>query len=277
MKISLFPNSSARNSKPVLDAFANASRHRGHHVHINSLDCDVAVIWSQLWAGRMAPNHAVFQHYISKNRPVIFLEIGVIDRGRTWRLMPYNMHYQPIRNQDHVRAANMGLTLAPWRLSGDAIMLCLQRTESLQWQGMPDVKTWVSRTVHELRQYTDRPILIRPHPRQSWTDRVPGTEVVAATKLPDTYDSFNMRQALDNIWAVINWNSNPGIEAVLAGIPAFVGCTSRAAPVANLKWQRIENPLMPDRQQWLNDLAWTEWSLEEIDQGIPFDRLQMGI
>ena len=30
---------------------------------------------------------------------------------------------------------------------------------------------------------------------------------------------------------------------------------------------------MPDRTQWLNDIAYTEWTLDEIEQGIPFNRL----
>ena len=35
----------------------------------------------------------------------------------------------------------------------------------------------------------------------------------------------------------------------------------------------IENPIMPDRQQWLNDYAHTEYTLDEIAQGIPLKRL----
>jgi|TARA_B110000459_G_scaffold8235_1_gene8519 hypothetical protein len=31
----------------------------------------------------------------------------------------------------------------------------------------------------------------------------------------------------------------------------------------------IENPLCPDRTQWLNDYAHTEYTLEEISQGLP--------
>ena len=35
----------------------------------------------------------------------------------------------------------------------------------------------------------------------------------------------------------------------------------------------IEDPLMPDRTQWLNNYAHTEWTIEEISQGIPLKRL----
>jgi hypothetical protein len=35
----------------------------------------------------------------------------------------------------------------------------------------------------------------------------------------------------------------------------------------------IEDPIMPDRTQWLNDYAHTEYTLDEIAQGIPLKRL----
>jgi hypothetical protein len=60
---------------------------------------------------------------------------------------------------------------------------------------------------------------------------------------------------------------------VLNGIPVFTGPESLAAPVANLRLARIEDPNMPDRQQWANNVAYTEWTIEEIAQGLPLARL----
>jgi hypothetical protein len=74
-------------------------------------------------------------------------------------------------------------------------------------------------------------------------------------------------------YATISWSSNPGINSVLRGIPAFVGPSSLAYDVANKDLSQIENPVTPDRQQWLNDYAHTEWTLSEISQGIPLKRL----
>jgi hypothetical protein len=70
-------------------------------------------------------------------------------------------------------------------------------------------------------------------------------------------------------WAVINYSSNPGIQSVIQGIPTFVDDKSLASPVANTDLSLIENPNRPDRTQWLNDLAWTEWTIEEMKKGIP--------
>jgi hypothetical protein len=52
-----------------------------------------------------------------------------------------------------------------------------------------------------------------------------------------------------------------------------VGYQSLAYDVANKDFSTIENPIMPDRQQWLNDYVHTEWTVEEIAQGLPFSQL----
>jgi hypothetical protein len=78
-----------------------------------------------------------------------------------------------------------------------------------------------------------------------------------------------------NIYATISYSSNPGCHSLLAGVPAFVSTNSLAYSAANdIDFLHdINNPLKPDRQQWLNDYAWTEFTREEIEQGIPLKRL----
>ena len=92
-------------------------------------------------------------------------------------------------------------------------------------------------------------------------------------KVAGTYDDYNFNDALTNAWAVVNWNSNPGVQSVIAGVPAFVGGTSLAATVGNTSLAMIEHPYRPDRTQWVNDLAWTEWTVEELAQGVPISLL----
>jgi hypothetical protein len=86
-----------------------------------------------------------------------------------------------------------------------------------------------------------------------------------------TYDDFDLR--FNGVWATVSWNSNPGIHSVIAGVPAIVGTDSLAYDVAEHDLSNIENPAMPNRTQWLNDYAWTEFTVEEIAQGLPLDML----
>jgi hypothetical protein len=86
-----------------------------------------------------------------------------------------------------------------------------------------------------------------------------------------TYDDFNFDQSVESAWCVINYNSNPAVSAVLQGVPVFVDSSSMAATVGNTDLAQIENPLRPDRQQWAWDLAHTEWTVDEIALGQPWD------
>jgi hypothetical protein len=91
--------------------------------------------------------------------------------------------------------------------------------------------------------------------------------------IANTYDDYDM--GFDNIWATVSYSSNPGIHSILEGVPAFVGTASLAYDVSNdIDFLHdIESPLQPDRTQWLNDYAHTEWTIEEISQGIPLNQL----
>ena len=68
MKFSLFRDYGAQNSKPVFDAFADSLSSNGHVVVDNTYDCDVGVIWSVLWNGRMAPNKKIWEDFFRFNR-----------------------------------------------------------------------------------------------------------------------------------------------------------------------------------------------------------------
>jgi hypothetical protein len=102
---------------------------------------------------------------------------------------------------------------------------------------------------------------------------MPDIVVEHPKKITGSYDDYDFDQTLKNAWAVVNWNSGPGPQSVIAGVPAFVGPSSLAAPVANLNWSMIETPRMPDRTQWANQLAHTEWTTQELATGAPIKRL----
>ena len=138
------------------------------------------------------------------------------------------------------------------------------------------MSNWFLQTYDEIRKHTDRPIIFRPHPRCRLPEIERGLKHVYRqhpSHIANTYDDYDM--GFDNIWATVSYSSNPGIHSTLEGVPAFVSTASLAYDAANdINFlQHIESPLMPDRQQWLNDYAWTEFTVEEISQGVPLKRL----
>jgi hypothetical protein len=78
-------------------------------------------------------------------------------------------------------------------------------------------------------------------------------------------------------YAVVNLSSGPGIEAAINGVPVFVGEESLAYDIGNPLYGDYLNPIQTDykkKNQWLNDLTYTEWDVDEIAQGIPLKRLE---
>ena len=279
MKFSLFTDYGALNSKPVFDSFATSLHNSGHTVTYNDYDCDVVVIWSVLWNGRMAGNKKVWDHFKAINKPIIVLEVGGINRGTTWKVALNGINrtaYFSEQDNDSIRADSLGLVCKPWRTEGKYILICGQHDKSLQWQNMPRMSNWFLNTYDEIRKHTDRPIIFRPHPRCRLEHIERGLRHVYRQEprhVANTYDDFDME--FSDVWATISYSSNPGVHSVLNGIPAFVGTSSLAYDVGNdIDFLHdIETPLMPDRTQWLNDYAHTEWTLEEIEQGLPLKNL----
>jgi len=275
MKFSLWKDYGALNSGPVFDAFANSLVDDGHTVVYNDNTADVDVIWSVLFHGRMAGNKAIWEN----KKPTIVLEVGGINRGVTWKVGLNGINrdaYFGDSNKDDSRKHLLGLLEKPWRTNGEYILIAGQHDKSLQWQGMPRMSNWFLNTYDEIRKHTDRPIIFRPHPRCRLPEIERGLRHVTRQEprhVNGTYDSFDM--GFNNIHCTISYSSNPGIHSVIEGVPAFVSPSSLAYDVGNDIdfFHDIEDPLMPDRTQWLNDYAWTEFTVEEISAGLPLNRL----
>jgi len=279
MKFSLWNQYGALNSREVFNAFARGAKSLGHDIVWNDPVSDVDVIWSVLWNGRMAPNKNIWERNMVQSKPTLVLEVGGIKRGTTWKVGLNGINRNAFFGDDgnnSSRAERFGLRLKPWNTSGEYILICGQHDKSQQWQNMPPMSSWVMNTIEEIQKYTKRPILFRPHPRcplPHIEHEFKNVKRQDPMKINGTYDDFDM--SFSNIYATVSYSSNPGIHSVLEGVPAFVGPASLAYDAANdIDFlHNIENPMTPDRTQWLNDYAWTEFTVEEISQGLPLKRL----
>ena len=278
MKFNLWRQNGALNSSPIFDAFHAGAVALGHDVVTNSND-GIDVIWSVLWHGRMAGNQAIWQRNVQQDKPTVVLEVGGIKRGTTWKVGLNGINrtaYFGEQDNDRTRADSLGLVCKPWRSNGDFILICGQHDKSLQWQHMPQMSNWLIDTVKTIQKHSNRPIVFRPHPRCPLPNIEKEFKNVyrqVPNKLAGTYDDFDMK--FDNIHATISYSSNPGIHSIINGVPAFVGTSSLAYDVGNdIDFLHdIEEPHMGDRQHWLNNYAHTEWTVEEISQGLPLKRL----
>lgn len=250
--VAYFPLQCALNSGPVMSAVMSSLKQAGFKVISGQYDADAAVIWSVLWSGRMSENKRVYEYYRSRNRPVVCIEVGALHRGITWKIALNNVnatgYYGHLLEQDLDRPRKLGVALQTNPLNHGRVLVAGQHNRSLQLEGV-DQEAWYVKQVEDI----DKQIVVRPHPRCPLDrDRFPKHVVwEQPKKLADTYDSFDMHWDFD---AVINYNSGPGIQAVIAGVPTIVDKTSLAYGI-------------DDREQWLIDICHTEYTVEEIESG----------
>lgn len=280
--IAYFPLQCAQNSGPVIQALLTSLRKAGIVIMENSMDADCALIWSVLWSGRMTDNQAVWQHYRNHNRPVLVVDVGALYRGETWKLAVNNItssgYYGHTENLDWDRPRKLGISLAINVSRNPRIVIAAQHAKSLQVADLHNVEDWIKKQISNLRSVTDRPIVIRPHPR-SKLDHVQlgnlpkGVCIEQPIKIQNTYDSYNL---VFDCHAMVNYNSGPGIQSALAGTRPLVDATSLAHPVG-IKIQDIDNTYTVDRDQWLTEICHTEYKINEIAQGIWLKRLESAL
>lgn len=161
-------------------------------------------------------------------------------------------------------SSDIGLSLKDWRTKGNYILLCTQRNGGWSMKGL-DVVSWIEQTVAEIRKYTDRTIIIRGHPGDKMAGQYLNRKGWLVSKNEKIVQDFN------NAWAVVTYNSSPGVAAAIEGRPVFVTDSnprvSQAFDVANTDLSQIENPTMFDRQQWVEKLAMCHWKFEELSNG----------
>jgi len=145
---------------------------------------------------------------------------------------------------------------------------------------------WFKDVYKKLRPLTKRKFIVRPHPNhvaamEKRLDEFPkdGVEVIIGQKFfkgdEKKYYRFNYQDALNNCHAVVTHNSTACIDSCIRGIPTFVTSDLALAwPVANKDLSKIENPEYPDRDQWVYDLGYKQWTEKEVRDGTVFKRFK---
>ena len=273
--IAYFPLQCARNSGEVMAAVRGSLNQHGIEIRPQNWESDAVIIWSVLFHGRMQENQQVYNHYRDLGRPVIIIDVGTLIRGVTWKVAVNNItadgHYGHEHNLDWDRPRRLGIGLQNQTLRPE-ILIAAQHQQSLQMSKVPDQEALITQQIAQIRSTTDRPIVVRSHPRCALNiSQLPlGIEIQAPQRLVNTYDSYDMTV---NYRAVVNHNSGPGIQAALAGARPIVDRSSLAAPVS-IDISCIEKPYAVDREQWLVEIAHTEYTIPELEAGLWIQRLE---
>lgn len=194
-------------------------------------------------------------------RNVLVMERGFVDR-MSWTSFGWNgLNGRATRNWDALPArwAVLSDRVRAWRPNGSYVLLIGQVTGDMSVSHV-NLSAWYLEAIEALHPL-GLPVLFRPHPvalEYGQHDDVPCDRVFG-----------DLASALDGAAVVATFNSNTGVDALLAGKPTIARDPgSMAWPIAARDWS-IQSE--PDRLEWFKRLTSSQFSLDEIRSGFAWD------
>jgi len=261
--------------------------------------CDLAVMMGS-WKKRDNVHHIVRQDIANKAKAFLCIETPLLGR----RVFEENVHQRVgingFLNRDAIwgeeleypsdRLLELGINYTGWkRNAGSKIIIALQLAGDASLRNN-DINQWCMDTVFTLRQHTDRPIEIRTHPGasdRSWEkgDYNKLFQYFLFQGIQDvTFVNGRVtpwEQQILDAYCVVTFTSGLAIDAVVNGIPVL-SCDEGNFTwnIGERKLSNIENlNLAEDAQvhQWLRNLAYCQWTPEEMESGQCWDHLASSV
>lgn len=156
-----------------------------------------------------------------------------------WHRNAYQM--RDIRPLPDDRWKALGIPLQPWRKGGRHIVIAAPTRTYSRFHG---TENWIADTIDALARVTDRQLVIR-----------------------DKESKRPLQADLDGAHCLVAHGSIAAVESVILGCPVFVDKDSAAALVGETDLSRIEGPACPDREPWVNALAYSQFNERELIDG----------
>lgn len=206
--------------------------------------------------------HKIIKQCWADGRPFRYMDSGYLGNRpgaknphgwKHWhRIVPNNLQHDQVIPRGSDRWQQLGIDIAPRRY-GSTILIVAPDEKPCKFYNV-ELETWINETIKTVRQHTDRPIVMRERTR-SRAER----------------KNNRVEHALQDVHAVVTFNSIAATESVLAGTPVFVLAPCNAArPVSNLDLSQIETPWFPNSDEihaWACHLAYGQFHIDELRNG----------
>lgn len=146
--------------------------------------------------------------------------------------------------------------LKPWNPEGRYVLLVGQVPGDMSLQGR-DLAPWYAEQAAKAAAEYHLPVMFRPHPvavSRGQARHVPGTQMLQG----------DLHGALAAAAVVITFNSNTGVDALLAGKP------TTSHDCGSMVWEetnQLAGASDPGREAWAARLAWCQWTIDELRSG----------
>ena len=214
-----------------------------------------------LIASHFAPWWEPLKSWIAEGRPWIEIEYGYwgpdTPRRETRRVTYRGHHNLKMRPVPYTRGHLFPVpSHRPWRQTPGDYVLAIQPVEVILTE----------RTGEDMQQFRERmTAAIRPY----WSGDIVWRKKIGA-KHP-RFESFC--QQLERAHAVVGERTMACVESCLLGVPAYTTDFS----MTSLLMGGIENlaaPQFPDRTDWWEHIAWSQFTREEFNTTLPADLVE---
>jgi hypothetical protein len=251
------------NKGPKLALFERISKHirdaggrviRGDHAPIEQLPDEIIPI-----VGCSPQLTSMIVRWRETGRPFVYWDRGYwfrvyatwLPRGTNggfyrWHLNSFQL--SRVGNAPDDRWKACPAPVAPWRKGGDHIVIAAPTRTYSRFHGC---ESWIADTIDALARVTDRRMVIR-----------------------DKESKRPLQKDLDGAHCLVTHGSIAAVEAVILGVPVFVHPDSAAALVGQTDLKKIETPVYPDRQPWLNALSYSQFNEAELVNGVLWRMLE---
>jgi hypothetical protein len=247
--------------------------------------CDVGIIFGS-WKPKERDHHAIRNSVAEFSPNFIVIETPLLNR----KVHEENSYYRigingflnnqglfHYGNHSSERANKLNCQWNGWRNHGNEIVLFLQLPGDASLRGT-NIYQWALFTIKEIRKRSHRPIKIRTHPKHNIKDTDEFYKLISditLEKIPDVFYSFGKEKTLiedlSSAYCTVAFTSGSSIDSIIHGIPT-VACDpgNFAYQVSSNYLDEIENVKKlssSDIQLWINNLAYSQWSINEMHSG----------
>lgn len=242
-----------------------------------------------------------YKYVLNTQLPFLVCEEGAMRQLPNYKRWGWTSYKNGIGNFNNSNVDNSrwlkiqketGIRFAEWNSPGDNILIMGQLEGDSALIEMYNVgyKTfddYILDQIKQIRHYTDRPIVIRPHPLSATTlyeEEKLINDIYKNISVSKNYSSTTtlnggagLQEDLNNAYCVITYSSNSCVEAIEKGIPIYtLSSTSSAYDIGHKDISQIENlDYSIDISTWCNKIAYTIWNSKEIANGDMWEHLRI--
>jgi len=177
---------------------------------------------------------------------------GINNPRRNTRRVTFNgSHNLNIKPVPYSRMNTLNPSVEDWKHNRGKYLLLIEPQQKIIFERTGvDLNTWKLNLLNTLKQYWDGPV--------QWRRKAGG-------KNPQRWSSFI--EDLNGCHAVVGERTMACVEAVMLGYPAYTVDFSAVSLLMGNDLTNLNDPSLPDRTNWLEHIAWSQFTPEEFANG----------